>query len=78
MRRQAPGRSDEEAQVHVRQSRQGIQERDTAIEHVWQVTETALGYEEGKNNGFKLHDFKHKKTRSRSSRQRYMQVFSCP
>ena len=59
----------------------GYKKRDRTIERdkiIWQVTEITLGYEEGKNNGFKLNDFKHKKTHSRSSRQRYMQVFSCP
>lgn len=53
----------------------GYNER-VRTENAWQAIDIALRYEECKNNNFKLNDFKHK-THSKSSRQRYMQVFSC-
>ena len=38
----------------------GYKERDR-IKSAWKVIEFALGYEGGKNNDFKLNDFKHSK-----------------
>ena len=72
-RRRAPGRRGEEVHVPVRQNRQKGCKGCDRTKNAWLAIEIALGYEEGKGNGFN-----YKNTHTRSSRQRYMQMFSCP
>ena len=51
-KRRAPGRRDEEVHVSVRQNRQNGCKGCDRTKNAWLATEIALGYKEGKGNGF--------------------------